>query len=198
MTGPAGWRVAVADEGRWDDVRTVLGSRADGARCWCQRYRMAPGESWARVGAEALESRLHAQVADTDGPATAVGIVGYLDDEPVGWCALAPRRDHDRLLLRTRVPWEGRDEDRQDPGVWAVTCFVTRVGHGRQGVATALAAAAVDVARRAGARAVEAYPMTTTAAMPVELHPGTVAMFLAAGMREVRRSGRRAVVRLDL
>lgn len=35
--------------------------------------------------------------------------------------------------LRTmRVPWTGREEDRDDPGVWTVSCFVVRTGFRRR------------------------------------------------------------------
>lgn len=69
----------------------------------------------------------------------------------------------------------------------------------RQGVGRALAAAAVGFARDRGARALEAYPMTTTeTALLEELHVGTAAMFAAAGLAEVYRpSLRRAVLRID-
>ena len=56
-------------------------------------------------------------------------------------------------LLGSRVVWSGRDEDREDVSVWAVTCFVTRAGFRRRGVSAALAAAAVGFARDRGARA---------------------------------------------
>ena len=97
-----------------------------------------------------------------------------------------------------KVPWEGRDEDKADDSVWAVTCFVTRAGFRRRGVSRALARAAVDFARERGARAVEAYPMTTTNAILGELHVGTVGVFAAAGLVEVGRpTVRRAVMRID-
>ena len=53
----------------------------------------------------------------------------------------------------------GRDEDPDDPDVWAVTCFVTRVGFRRRGISRALAAASVEHARERGATAVEGYPL---------------------------------------
>ena len=62
-----------------------------------------------------------------------------------------------------------------------------------------LVSAAVDFARRRGARALEAYPMTTTEALLGELHVGTHGMFGAAGFTEVGRpSIRGAVMRVDL
>jgi GNAT superfamily N-acetyltransferase len=156
---------------------------------------MLPRESWASVGPAELARRLREQ---TGCIGRTTGLVAYLDGEPAGWCAVAPRRDHPRLLRNNRVPWEGRAEDKDDEGVWAVTCFVTRKGFRRRGVARALAAATVEHARRGGARALEGYPMTTKDALPGELHVGTEAMFAAAGFAEVSRpTVRRAVVRID-
>jgi hypothetical protein len=36
----------------------------------------------------------------------------YLDSEPVGWCAVAPRSAYIGLVRNKRVPWEGRAEDK--------------------------------------------------------------------------------------
>ena len=126
------------------------------------------------------------------------GLVAYPDEEPVGWCAVEPRPHYAGLVRVFRVPWEGRDEDRTDAGVWAVTCLLTRAGFRRRGVSRALARAAVDFARTAGRRALEAYPITTPGCIAEELHVGTVATFAAAGLREVGHPTlRRLVMRID-
>ena len=123
--------------------------------------------------------------------------MAHLDGQPVGWCAVEARPAHTGMDRSARVPWAGRDEDPADAGVWSVTCLLTRVGFRRRGVSRALARAAVDHARAAGSRALEAYPMTTTAAIAEELHVGTVATFAAAGLTEVSRpTTRRAVMRI--
>jgi GNAT superfamily N-acetyltransferase len=191
--------IVPANEASWEDLQRVFGTRGDTSRCWCQRYKMSPGESWASVGPEELGFRLRGQTdcghPDSD---TTSGLVAYLDGEPVGWCAVEPRTAYPRLLSKTRVPWEGRTEDKADDGVWAVTCFVTRAGFRRRGVSRALARAAVDFARRRGARALEGYPMLTTAAIAAELHVGTRSVFADAGFAEVSRPTlRRAVMRID-
>jgi GNAT superfamily N-acetyltransferase len=73
-----------------------------------------------------------------------------------------------------------------------------RAHYRRQGVAKALIRAAVDFADSRGAAALEAYPITTSAAIDEELHVGTIASYLEAGFLEVSRpTKRRAVVRLD-
>ena len=185
--------IVPAGEAPWEDVRAVFGTRGDPSRCWCQRYKLAPGESWASVGAEELCHRFRAQLAES-------GLVAYLDRQPAGWCAVEPRTAYARLLLRTRVPWEGRDEDKADAGVWAVTCFVTRTGFRRRGVSGALLRAAVGYARERGARALEGYPMIASPGhdLIVEHHVGNRSVFAAAGFAEVAHPTlRRVVMRLD-
>ncbi|HEY8799148.1 MAG TPA: GNAT family N-acetyltransferase, partial [Candidatus Limnocylindrales bacterium] len=91
---------------------------------------------------------------------TTSGLVGYLDGEPVGWCAVEPRTAYPRLPP-ARVARKVRGEDKADDGVWAVTCFPTRAGFRRRGISRALARATVDFARERGARALEGYPIIT-------------------------------------
>jgi GNAT superfamily N-acetyltransferase len=188
--------IVPANEATWDDIQAVFGARGDSARCWCQRYKMRPGESWASVGPDELAFRLRQQTdcGHPEADATS-GLVAYLGAEPVGWCAVEPRNAYARLLRNNRVPWEGRDESKADGGVWAVTCFVTRVGFRKRGVASALARAAVEFARQHGARALEGYPMTAKEARD---HVGTAHMFEAAGFAKVSQpTPRRVVVRID-
>ena len=194
--------IVPANEASWDDLHAVFGTRGDPSRCYCQRYKMRPRESWASVGAEGLAFRLRQQT-DCGHPRSGMtsGLVAYLGGEPVGWCAVEPRTNYPRLLLRVRVPWEGRAEEKTDESVWAVTCFVTRTGFRRRGISSALARAAVDFARQHGARALEGYPMLTEpgqAIMPVELHVGSRSIFAAAGLAEVSHPTlRRVVMRID-
>jgi GNAT superfamily N-acetyltransferase len=128
------------------------------------------------------------------------GLVAFSEQEPVGWCAVEPR-DRYPHLLGSPVPWKGRDEDPDDPSVWALTCFVVRAGFRRRGVSYALAAAAVAFARDRGARAIEGYPMVVPAGKDItwgELYVGTASVFAAAGFAEVSRPTlRRRVMRID-
>ena len=191
--------VRPANEARWEDLEAIFGSRGPASRCWCQRFKLAPKESFGSVPAEDRAHRLREQT-DAGHPEAAVtsGLVAYLDSEPVGWCAVEPRSHYGGLVRVFRVPWEGRDEDRSDASVWAVTCLLTRARYRRRGVSTVLAQAAVDHARSRGARALEAYPITTTQVISEELHVGTVATFAAAGLVEVSRPTlRRVVMRID-
>lgn len=173
------------------DVQTVFGTRGQAARCQCQAYRMG-WYDWKSDNVPGRRELLRDQVCE------AHGLVAYLDREPVGWCSLAPRCDYTYLRQTT---WKGRDEDRDDASVWAVTCFVTRAGFRRQGVSRALVLGTIDLARDAGARAVEAYPMKPAPGKDVtwgEMHVGKLSTFLDAGFRVVHvPSLRRAIVRYD-
>jgi GNAT superfamily N-acetyltransferase len=192
-------RVIPANQATWEDLQQVFGTRGAAYRCQCQRFKLAPKESFGSTPVEDRAFRLRQQTdcGHADSGETS-GLVAYLGDEPVGWCAVEPRPAYVGLTRVFRVPWEGRDEDKTDETVWAVTCLLTRAGFRKRGVSKALAAAAVDHARAGGARALEAYPITTTDVIAEELHVGTVATFAAAGLTEVNRpTPRRVVMRVD-
>ena len=193
-------RIVPANEASWDDLQAILGTRGDPARCQCQHYRI-PASEWRSVS---IEDRAFALRDQTDcgnpGSAETSGLVAYFDGEPAGWCAVAPRVDHARLLTM-RQTWQGRDEDRADPGVWAVTCFVVRAGFRKRGISRALTAATMEFACSRGAHALEGYSMITTPDKEIswgELHVGARDSYAAAGFREVvQPSTRRVVMRID-
>ena len=81
------------------------------------------------------------------------GLIAFDDDVAVGWCQLTPRDD---LPWLDRA-WRLKRVDRVP--VWSISCFFVRIGHRRQGVTSALISAALRAAKRAGAPAVEAYPL---------------------------------------
>jgi GNAT superfamily N-acetyltransferase len=126
------------------------------------------------------------------GPAP--GLLAYADDEPVGWCAVAPRDAYPRLA-RSRVL--APVDDRR---VWSITCFfVTRHWRGR-GVSRALLEDAAQFARRHGARLLEGYPVDRPGrSADAFVYTGLASTFTRAGFRQVaRRSPTRPVVRRAL
>lgn len=194
-------RVVPANEVPCADLMAVFGERGPAAGCYCQRYKLAPGEAFKHFPRQDRAERLRTQTHCGDpASATTSGLVAYLDGEPAGWCAVEPRPEYFGLLRVYRTPWEGRNEDKSDASVWAVTCVLVRAGYRKRGIAYALAAAAVSHARERGARALEAYPMRTEAGEITwdEIHVGAQGIYAAAGMTEVSRPGiRRAVMRID-
>jgi GNAT superfamily N-acetyltransferase len=195
-------RIVPANEASPEDLHIIFGTRGPAAQCQCQRYKLKPRESFGSFPTEERALRLRAQTnAGHPRAATTSGLVAYLDGVPVGWCAIEPRTAYEGLLRVYRVPWEGRSEDKTDDSVWAVTCLFSRVGFRHRGVSYALARAAVEFARKRGARAIEGYPMITEPGKEItwgELNMGTRSVFDAAGFKEVSHpSPRRLVMRMD-
>jgi GNAT superfamily N-acetyltransferase len=193
--------VVPANEASWEDLRAIFGDRGYAAYCHCQRPKMKSWAEWKELGVAGRMLRHEAQThCGYPSAETTSGLVAYLDGEPVGWCAVEPRTAYARLR-RTPVPWTGRAEDKDDDGVWAVVCFITRAGFRRRGVSRALAHATVEFARERGARALEGYPMVVEPGEDVtwgELNVGSRSIFAEAGFQEVSHPTlRRVVMRID-
>jgi len=192
--------VVPASRATWADLQAIFGTTDYPGRCYCQHYKTLDSH-WKSVTDAERRDRLRRQAGCGDPQATqTAGLVGYLNGEPVGWVAVEPRTAYLRLR-KMRTAWSGRAEDKDDDGVWAVTCFVTRKGYRRRGITYPLAAATVGYARERGARALEAYPMITEPGREItwgELHVGSRQVFAEAGFTEVSHpSPRRYVMRVD-
>jgi len=203
---PEDLTIVPANRATWADLTAIFGP-ADSGRCNCQRFKTR-GWFWDQATDSQRRERLREQANCDDPDATSTtGLVAYLTGDgdspagvPVGWVAVEPRTEYPRLMGLPTV-WRGRHEDKQDDGVWSVTCFVVRKGYRRRGISYALAAATVDYARENGARALEGYAMRTQPGKEItwgELHVGAVQVFADAGFTEVSSpSVRRAVMRVD-
>ena len=147
-----------------------------------------PGAAFARGRGAGNKRALRRLVSGGGRP----GILAYRGGEPVGWCAVAPRKQY-RRLERSRVMAPVDDQP-----VWSVVCFfVTPDARGR-GVTTALLRAAIDQAARGGARIVEGYPLDTGGRRLADAFAwfGLTSAFRRAGFKEVaRRSTTRPVMR---
>jgi GNAT superfamily N-acetyltransferase len=172
---------------RWSDLERLFGPHGAQAGCWCMWWRETAAEFAAKKGAGNREA-FRAIVASGDAP----GLLAYLGDEPVGWCAVAPRERYARLARsRTLKPID-------EQPVWSVTCFFVAQRYRRQGVTTRLVDAAVAFVRDRGGSIVEAYPIAPASAdyPAVYAYTGLLSTFLDAGFAVVARpSASRAIVR---
>ncbi|WP_372595172.1 N-acetyltransferase family protein [Actinotalea sp.] len=195
----SGVEIVRATGERWDDVATVFGTRGDPSWCWCQ-FPLTTGSTYedsVEHNRAALREELSAPA-----PGRAVGLLAYVGGEPVGWAQLGPRARFPRVTASAAQSALLRRVGAADDA-WRVTCFVVRVGHRRAGVATALLDGAIAHAREAGARSLEGNPVDVAArsarSSGASLFPGALSTFLAAGFREVGRTGpTRPLVVLDL
>ena len=188
-----------ATAGRFADVQHALSGGGDGRGCQCQWWMITNAE-WNRTTQEQRQQRLHAEIAEGPPPA----LIAYVDGEAAGFVRVGPRTTHVRLA-RTRAIAPNSAEPWDDPAVWTVSCFVIRREHRGRGLSAQLLSAAIDHARRGGARAIEAYPTDTATDTDAirrrsnDLYRGVLSTFLAAGFREVARpKPELAIVELDL
>lgn len=132
----------------FDDVAAVVGPKKPTSNvCFCLSYRIGNKENVTLRGA-ARADRVRELCAHEPPP----GVLAYLDDEPVGWAAVHPRRD--TSFARNRLIPHVDDLD-----VWSLWCFRVKPGHRKLGVLHALVDGAVEHARRSGAPAIEGYPV---------------------------------------
>ncbi len=175
--------------GRWSDFERLFGERGACGGCWCMWWRLT-GKQFEAGKGEPNRRAMRELVAAGEVP----GILAYAGDEPVGWCALAPRERFARLA-RSRIlaPVDERP-------VWSVVCFFVHKRYREQGVSVALLEAAVEHARGCGAGAVEGYPVEPRKdrAPAIFVYTGLAAAFRRAGFTEVaRRSPTRPIMRRE-
>jgi GNAT superfamily N-acetyltransferase len=131
----------------WPALEALFGERGPASRCWCMYWRI--GSAYGKRPREENKAAFRELVENGPPP----GLLAFAGDVPVGWCQLTPRDDLPSLDRARRL------ERVDDVPVWSLSCFHVRKGYRRQGVTSALIAAAVEAARRAGAPALEAYPV---------------------------------------
>jgi GNAT superfamily N-acetyltransferase len=173
---------------RWPDLVALFQTNAVTRDCWCMWFR----QTGAEFTANRKEPNKRAFKRIVDRSDVPPGLIAYVDDEPAGWCALAPRDEYPRVQrARAMKPIDDRP-------AWAISCFfVRRTARGR-GVTKALLREAVAFARRHGATLIEGYPVDTSAGRvtPDAAYHGTLRLFEGAGFTEVaRHDKRRPIVR---
>jgi len=119
------------------------------------------------------------------------GLLAFDGEVAVGWCQVTPR---DALPWLDR-PWRLRRID--NVPVWSISCFYVRKGYRKKGVTSALIAAALKTARRAGAPALEAYPLDANLT-PSASGTGYASTFARAGFKVLaRHTPPRPIMRRD-
>ena len=173
---------------RWLDLEQFFERHGNPNYCWCMRWRLASTGFTRLKSADrkrALEGFVH--------KGTPVGILGYLNGEPVGWCSIAPRETY-TLLERSRTLKRIDDQI-----TWSVVCFFVAPKLRGQQFTVELLHAAIEYARSHGAQVVEGYPVEPSRDVDGNPQPvtyrfmGYVSTFRKVGFREAvsKDKGRR-------
>jgi GNAT superfamily N-acetyltransferase len=167
-------------------LEDLFGEQGPANRCWCMYWRI--GNGYRKRPRQANKSDFWELVKHGPSP----GLIAFDGDLPVGWCQLTPR---DALPWMDRT-WRLKRVD--EVTVWSLSCFYIRKGYRKRGVMTALIHAALEAAKRAGAPALEAYPLDADLT-PSASSTGYASTFARAGFKVVARHvSQRPIMRYDL
>jgi len=124
----------------WPALEELFGEKGACNGCWCMYWRI--GSAYRKTPREKNKAALQKVVRRGPPP----GLIAFDGDLPVGWCQLTPR---DALPWLERS-WRLKRVD--DLPVWSISCLYVRKGYRRMGITSSLIAAAVRLAKKAGAR----------------------------------------------
>jgi GNAT superfamily N-acetyltransferase len=171
----------------WPALEDLFGKTGACNGCWCMYWRI--GGAYTKRRREENKADFRRIVRRGPPP----GLLAFDGDAAVGWCQLTPRAalpqlDRARSLMRV-----------DDAPVWSISCFYVRRSHRGQGVTSALIKAALEVARRAGAPALEAYPVEADGRKSVSgMYTGKASTFARAGFKVVaRKTPHRPIMRYE-
>ena len=170
----------------WPALEELFGENGACNGCWCMYWRI--GSAYRKASSERNKAAFRKVVRRGPPP----GLIAFDGDLPVGWCQLTPRD----ALPGLEQSWRLRRLD--DLPVWSISCFYVRKGYRRMGITSSLIAAAVRLAKKAGAPALEAYPLDANLT-PSASGTGYASTFERAGFKVVgRHVPPRPIMRYDI
>ena len=171
----------------WNDFEKLFGDRGACGGCWCMSWLLTKKDFDSNKG-EGNKKKMKKLVESKTEP----GILAYLDNEPVGWCAIAPREKYIRLE-KSRVL-----KSIDDQPVTSIPCFFIKKEFRRKRLTTELLKAAIQYCKNRGVKIVEGYPAEPYSEnVPAAFAwTGFPSSFVRAGFKEViRRSKSRPIMR---
>lgn len=165
---------------RWSDLEGLFGKDKVCSVCWCMWWRISAAQ-WTSQRGKKNKKALKAIV----GSRKATGILAYSNGQSIGWCSISPREDFHRLeRSRTLKRIDAKP-------VWSVVCFFVAKPFRRQGVSTKLLEAAMNYARRQGAKIIEGYPSRSNKKQPDPLvYMGLASPFQKLGFVETKTNSK--------
>ncbi len=161
------------DKDNWEDFETLFESRGAPGYCWCMAWRMTKEERKNNTSENRKQFIRNRVFHDTP-----IGLIAFLNKEPIAWCSVAPRASYRSL---------GGDESLEK--VWSITCFFIKRNYRGKGLVGRLIEGAKKYARENGAGYVEAYPVDPDS--PSYRFMGYVHSFEKAGFTFVKDAGAR-------
>lgn len=162
----------------WHDFEMLFGDHGACGGCWCMHWKLR-GKAFSENKGDGNRQIQKSIVDAKKNP----GLIAYSEGYPIGWIAIEPRSEYPKLATSKVLKQIDNEE------VWSITCLFIEKKHRRKGITVELIKAAVEHAKKYGAKIVESYPMDTkTKQSPAFIFTGTTSSFKNAGFKEVARN----------
>lgn len=129
---------------KWNDFEQLFGTHGAFGGFWCMFWRLTRKEF-----REGCKGKNKQDIRDLVFHGTIPGVLAYADDQPVGWCSVAPREDF-CSLKRSRIL---KCVDNQP--VWSIVCFFVRRDFQGKGMMGELIRGAMEYAKSRGAQIIK-------------------------------------------
>jgi GNAT superfamily N-acetyltransferase len=171
-----------------DDLGKLFASDPSASGCWCMWFITSVKE-YHSAGAAGNRQKFEALALESKEP---LGLVAYLEGQPIAWCAVGPK---ERFARAVRTPTLKVASAGPAEIAWFVPCFFVRSDQRRTGVTGALLRCAVDLAIERGAELIEGFPFSGHRPNAGgDRQVGTEEVFASAGFAPVRRPSKCRVI----
>jgi Acetyltransferase (GNAT) family. len=166
------------DSARWNDFEILFGERGACGGCWCMSWRLKRSDFERQKG---NQNRMAMKTLVEQN--RKIGVLAYINNEPIGWCAVAPREEYSRLE-NSRVLKRIDNEP-----VWSVTCFYIAKSLRRKGISTELLKGVIKYCVLNNVKIIEGYPVVPYGEQVPDAFEwtGIPSAFVKAGFVEVER-----------
>lgn len=136
----------------WNSFVQLFGEKGACGNCWCMSFRLKK----AHFDEGKINDGNKMAMKDLVWAEKPTGILAFYQDQPIAWCAFAPREDFIKLE-NSRVHKRMDDEK-----VWSIPCTFIDKKFRRLGVSVQLLKGIAQYAKHMGIKTIEAYPTIPT------------------------------------
>jgi GNAT superfamily N-acetyltransferase len=136
----------------WGKFVQLFGDKGACGNCWCMYYRLSKSD-FREGKVDDGNKRAMMEIVWENKPA---GLLGFYEEQPVAWCAFAPREDFIKLedsRVHKRI---------DDKIVWSIPFFFIDKRFRHNGVSVELLKGVIKYAEINGIKVIEAYPVIPT------------------------------------
>ncbi len=135
------------DSKTWDDLVSLFGEKGACGGCWCMYWRQRSSD-FSKNKNEPNKKLLRKLVDEKK----ELGLIFYMNDEPVAWCSVSPREELYRIQnSRTFKPAD-------DKPAWSIVCLFIKKNYRKQGLSVQIIKSVIEYCKTKNVKILEAYP----------------------------------------